>query len=957
MKMTLPAARNLTSVSHDGKAVMVAVTEDPDGTRLVYTVRKDGAENPQVAGAGEASLPDWEGWAPVPFPGLIATASDDPSVISYERANFGVPAESPTRVLIRSRYRSSSTAHLGPVQLISAYDHVYVFRTESDGVVSVDRFILDGRTNRLLPTLELRHRVAEKRYLDEADDDGTDSLSTLNAARTRQFFEPTVELGFLPVFDGSRVAVALVKTPAGARWHVASVHDSTLTMTSVRASASGWFDLLDDLTAPGIVDASISLDSVPTAPPTVAVYDLQQQAGSGAQTTMLKGARRLMVSVPTDDGIHTLDFGIDSDGLLAGDMAAAVPLRGMVFPVHLSPTSLSDVRALIDGPATSPTRIEGLLVSDDEMVDIEASALDADVSIGDSISLDGVPPLDDVRVAEAVLLGDLQRKPNQRKSGDSVLRLRRPLEETVAAGTRVTVLGSVSTTRRVVEDADFESKMLVVDGDVVAGAGDTVILSDEISIEADVTGLGSVQPSGHPQLRGYGDIVGLAVSEAGKIRVRAPGHGLRDGERVAVAGGGFDLNGEHRVIDKVDGRMTIAAPWRRRRLVAADDVAPPRTGITFIERASLRTELEMPTGACVVEFWLRTTERRCDVLAASERTETPFRGGWGVGIDDGNVLVETASGGRLVSTAAVADGQWHHVAVAIDGDHAHVLVDGRDAGGANGFGTASRGNGRLVLGTGVNGAVRSYGGDLAEVRVWNQPRTDSEIATGRGNDLTGAETGLVGHWPCRATVDAAPQIVLDLSTRGNDAVVDGVVHNGVTRIAATGPLGPVTALRNDDVIDVAADRWYSESFEFFVDDGTVGLESGHIEFDWEFRGLDQRGSSAWRVLDAAFIRQSAPELLADGWRRVRAQFMVPASSGITAMRTFGLSDVRFGPNGPVPGSALLLRNHTWAYEANAISRAVSVVDALTRRRRCTRNHDRRHRPDRSRRISSRRSRT
>lgn len=81
---------------------------------------------------------------------------------------------------------------------------------------------------------------------------------------------------------------------------------------------------------------------------------------------------------------------------------------------------------------------------------------------------------------------------------------------------------------------------------------------------------------------------------------------------------------------------------------------------------------------------------------------------------------------------------WVHVALTTsDDDGTRLFVDGVSIGAAS---SAVALPNSLRLGHG-------FGGNIAEVRVWDVARTASQIAALRARRLTGLETGLLGYWP------------------------------------------------------------------------------------------------------------------------------------------------------------------------------------------------------------------
>lgn len=118
----------------------------------------------------------------------------------------------------------------------------------------------------------------------------------------------------------------------------------------------------------------------------------------------------------------------------------------------------------------------------------------------------------------------------------------------------------------------------------------------------------------------------------------------------------------------------------------------------------------------------------------------------------GSDMNNSASYSSISSTNTLAANSWHHVAATWHNDGSTttlaIYLDGTQ------IHTTTAGN--LVLDGpttfGISrGAFNSHyvlqGGSIAEMRVWDVARTETEIANNKDATLTGSETGLIGYWP------------------------------------------------------------------------------------------------------------------------------------------------------------------------------------------------------------------
>lgn len=92
--------------------------------------------------------------------------------------------------------------------------------------------------------------------------------------------------------------------------------------------------------------------------------------------------------------------------------------------------------------------------------------------------------------------------------------------------------------------------------------------------------------------------------------------------------------------------------------------------------------------------------------------------------------------------------QWHHVAVVVDAGTMTLYIDGQSVATNSFTGTPSHGTDlAMSIGASTGFGGRNFHGNLDEIRIWNDARTQTEIADNITVDLTGAETNLVAYFP------------------------------------------------------------------------------------------------------------------------------------------------------------------------------------------------------------------
>lgn len=138
-------------------------------------------------------------------------------------------------------------------------------------------------------------------------------------------------------------------------------------------------------------------------------------------------------------------------------------------------------------------------------------------------------------------------------------------------------------------------------------------------------------------------------------------------------------------------------------------------------------------------------------------------------------------------------GAWHHFIGVYAVDHAQFWVDGLMVTSVqHGFGTMSHlPLTDLFIGSGNPDLPwESFGGRIDEVRVWNYPRTPSEIAASWNRAAVGNEPGLVARW---SFDEGAGQVAHDASPFGNDGVLGATMNaepDDPTWLVSDAPIQP-----------------------------------------------------------------------------------------------------------------------------------------------------------------------
>lgn len=368
MKITGQDIRHVNTIAHDGKILVLGTAAD--GT-LYYTVKRSGFEDTALAEGGE--MFGFEPWQAL----RLGESVSDPSVVAREQATL---ADGAGNLLLRSVYGASDEVVKSadaPVQLVSAAGHLYVLRqSRSSGRILVNRFVLDGLENQLVPKLEVRFRRSKQRFVphESAKSNTGSSFDNLDYRDMdgNGFFEPALELGFAGEVKNGWFSAVLVPTAEGDRfrWHI-FVHDSgedRLVVYTVGSGADGWPDVKDDLvlepdptdperavhrSIPGIVRRSIDLQGYQVVGgPSATTYDVQVERITDVGPQLVREVVRLMLAVPVTGAGETktavIDFALAADGTISqlSDDPQSEVLRSSAREVVTSLSLLDDIKEI-----------------------------------------------------------------------------------------------------------------------------------------------------------------------------------------------------------------------------------------------------------------------------------------------------------------------------------------------------------------------------------------------------------------------------------------------------------------------------------------------------------------------------------------------------------------------------------------------------------------------------------
>ena len=136
---------------------------------------------------------------------------------------------------------------------------------------------------------------------------------------------------------------------------------------------------------------------------------------------------------------------------------------------------------------------------------------------------------------------------------------------------------------------------------------------------------------------------------------------------------------------------------------------------------------------------------------------------------------------------AISTGAWHHLAVTKTSNDAFIYVDGLLATN-HGAAIAVPNSGHFSFGR-SQGGTGYWQGQIDEIRIWNQARSQAALAANMNVPLAGATIGLVGYWRFNEGTGTS---TADASTANNP----GTLQGNAIWVSSTVPFAPGVVTSN-----------------------------------------------------------------------------------------------------------------------------------------------------------------
>ncbi|MDJ0569076.1 MAG: LamG domain-containing protein [Pleurocapsa sp. MO_192.B19] len=286
---------------------------------------------------------------------------------------------------------------------------------------------------------------------------------------------------------------------------------------------------------------------------------------------------------------------------------------------------------------------------------------------------------------------------------------------------------------------------------------------DKINIEVDNTTILKIEGSDFADDNGKGTIVGGTVTEADKY-IDQSNNGTIVGD-ANVGGEGND--------GTFVGNATVSEEGSNGTLIdgTITDGIFELDGNNDYVRISGNADFDGITQEITVETWIKVDSFDRTWQAIVTQGDDSWRLHRYKNTNQLNFAINGL--GSITGSTNVNDGEWHHVAAVYNGSQMRLYVDGQLDAQRNVTGTIPISNYDVLIGENAQRRNRYFEGQIDDVRIWNQGRTEAEIIANYQSTLNGNEAGLVAHWNFE-----------EESVEGN--IVQDVTANSVLKLDGSG---------------------------------------------------------------------------------------------------------------------------------------------------------------------------
>jgi hypothetical protein len=221
---------------------------------------------------------------------------------------------------------------------------------------------------------------------------------------------------------------------------------------------------------------------------------------------------------------------------------------------------------------------------------------------------------------------------------------------------------------------------------------------------------------------------------------------LRDDENDTLIDGPIDGTGGD--ISFSTGDLSSSMIYN----VIAEELPSTLNGMNFLGNGAA-TRVELPTQMWTdhftgttdftIEAWVnRASNSNLQTIASNYNGTYPFV----FRIDSDKIHFFVNSSTNVLGTSTIPIGTWTHVAATYDGEYIKVYVNGVLENALTFTDPLIASSATMSIGGGINGVSEYFDGKIADVRIWNTPRTVSQLSIFKDYEMDGSEAGLIANY-------------------------------------------------------------------------------------------------------------------------------------------------------------------------------------------------------------------
>jgi len=261
------------------------------------------------------------------------------------------------------------------------------------------------------------------------------------------------------------------------------------------------------------------------------------------------------------------------------------------------------------------------------------------------------------------------------------------------------------------------------------------------------------------------------------------------------------------------------------------------------DHVNFGTSPAIGTSDFTVEAWVRTGMSTDGVIAQSRQNGTS-NGQWtfqiGNGASNAGKLYfmdwSTNYGFQCLSSSTVNDNTWHHIAFRRSGTSGQMFIDGNadlETACDGGSSEISYQSLDYALGFDRRDSNDYFDGEMDEVRVWSEARTQNELREYMFKPLLGQESNLASYFPLD---NPRHDTVHDMSLNNRHGTFNGMTA-GATTLTSTAPLVKASGAGSAMDLD-GVDDWVRIEYDAALNPTSLTVEA------WIQYGTAPSGSEA-----------------------------------------------------------------------------------------------------------------